>query len=169
MAAAKPQSENSQLPVPVVMWRDIFALVDQGRSKVEDYPILEALVIEQAGRHPGGLACLVIIPSTASPPPDHVRRAISDVLARLAPKLRCLCWLVEGSGFRAAAVRATLAGLRMVNRSPYPTLVASDLNEALRWILPHLADGKLRFDEIPDAVESITHGRKSLRPEAMAT
>ncbi|HKU38510.1 MAG TPA: hypothetical protein VJR89_10195 [Polyangiales bacterium] len=166
MADAVARSIDSPLPVPVVMWRDVFALVDQGQTKAEDYPILEALVRDQAERHPGGLACLVIIPPTASPPPDDVRRAISDVLSRLAPKLRCLSWLVEGSGFRAAAVRATLAGLRMWSRPPYPTLVASDLGEALRWMLPHLENGPARLSQIPEAVESITHGRRSIHPGA---
>jgi hypothetical protein len=155
---------RTPVPVPVVMWRDIFALVDQGRSEVDDYPILERMVCEQADNHPAGLACLVIIPSTATPPSDEVRRAINDVLTRLGPRLRCLCWLVEGSGFRAATVRAALAGLRILSRPPYPTHVAGDLRGALRWVMPQLRDGSARLDDIPVAMDAINQGRGSVMP-----
>lgn len=152
-------------PVPVVMWRDIFALVDRGRTNVSDYPVLEAMVREQAERYPRGLGCLVIIPASAKPPPDDVRRAINGVLTRLEPLLNCLCWQVEGTGFRAAAVRAALAGLRIVHRPPYPTLVASDMSEALRWMFPYLRDGMARLSEIPSAVDAIGKARASMLPQ----
>jgi hypothetical protein len=164
IATASNSRRRSPVPVPVVMWKDIFALVDQGRTEVADYPILERMVCEQAVKHPVGLACLVIIPSTATPPSDEVRRAINDVLTRLGPKLRCLCWLVEGSGFRAATVRAALAGLRILSRPPYPTLVSGDLRTALRWVMPHLQDGTARLDDIPSAMDAINQGRVSIRP-----
>jgi hypothetical protein len=159
---------SSPTPVPVVICSDIFALVDQGRTKALDYSILEQMVREQASKCPGGLGCLVIIPSTASPPPDDVRRAINNVLGRLGPKLRCLCWLVEGVGFRAAAVRAALAGLRLLNRPAYPTLVAADMGDALRWMMPHLDDGVRRSAEIPRIMESIARDRSSLQPRPFA-
>lgn len=151
-------------PVPVVMWRDIFALVDRGRADVSDYPILERMVREQAEQHPRGLGCLVIIPASANPPPDDVRRAINDVLTNLAPLLRCLCWLVEGRGFRAAAVRAALAGLRIVHRPPYPTTVENDLSAALHWMFPYLRNGMVRLPEIPAAIDAISQGRASMLP-----
>jgi len=164
MSVVETRPKNSRAPAPVVMWRDVFALVDQGKTEVSDYPILERMVLEQAARYSGGLGCLVIIPSTASPPSEEVRRAINETLTRLAPKLRCLSWLVEGSGFRAATVRAALSGLRMLNRPPYPTLIASDMTEAVGWILPHLSDGKSREAEVPTAVEAILRARSSARP-----
>jgi hypothetical protein len=146
------------------MWRDIFALVDRGQTNVSEYPILEAMVREQAEQHPRGLGCLVIIPANANPPPDNVRRAINDVLTRLSPSLLCLCWLVEGKGFRAAAVRAALAGLRIVRRPPYPTTVASDMISALRWMFPHLREGAAAMSEIPAAAAAIGKARASLLP-----
>jgi hypothetical protein len=151
-------------PVPVVLWRDIFALVDRGRTSVSDYPALEAMVRKQAEQYPRGLGCLVIIPANADPPPDDVRRAINDVLTRLAPSLLCLCWLVEGRGFRAAAVRAALAGLRIARRPPYPTTVASDMIAALRWIILHLPNGGARMSDIPIAAGAISEGRTTLLP-----
>jgi hypothetical protein len=145
-------------PLPVILWRDVFVLVDKGDAKVSDYPILERILLNQSEKYPGGLGCLVIIPSNANPPPDDVRQAIKDVLTRLGPRLRCLCWLVEGTGFRAAAVRATLTGLRMFSRPAYPTaVVANNMNSAVTWILTHLASG--RTGDAPKAVETIERAR----------
>jgi hypothetical protein len=150
--------ESSRPPLPVVMWRNIFALVDQGSATASDYPVLERMVREQGKQHPGGLGCLVIIPPLASPPPEDVRRAIREVLANLAPQLRCLCWLVEGTGFRAAAVRATLVGLRVFSRQPYATCVASDMTESLQWLLSGLSKGAPSQGEVRLAHEAIRRG-----------
>jgi hypothetical protein len=147
--------ESPRPPLPVVMWRNVFALVDQGSASAADYPILERMVCEQGKRHPEGLGCLVIIPPLANPPPENVRRAIRDVLTNLAPQLRGLCWLVEGTGFRAAAVRATLVGLRVFNRQPYPTCVASDMTESLQWLLACLSKGSPTKNEVRIAFEAI--------------
>jgi hypothetical protein len=150
--------DSSRPPLPVVMWRNVFALVDKGNATASDYPILERMVREQGKRHPEGLGCLVIIPAVANPPPEDVRRAIRDVLANLAPQLRCLCWLVEGTGFRAAAVRATLVGLRVFTRQPYTTRVASDMTESLQWVLAQLSRAAPTQTEVRIALESIQHG-----------
>ena len=105
---------------------------------------------------------MVIIPSCARPPPEEGRRAIKASLDSLAERLRCLCWMVEGSGFRAATTRAALAGLALFVRAPYPTAVHKDVTEALRWLLPHFRS-EVRAADILDAATSVEHGRFSLR------
>jgi hypothetical protein len=162
------KDDSSRPPLPVVMWRNIFALVDQGSGSASDYPVLEGMVREQGKRHPGGLGCLVIIPSLANPPPEDVRRAIREVLANLSPQLRCLCWLVEGTGFRAAAVRATLVGLRVFSRQPYVTSVASDMTESLQWLLAHLSKGAPTTGEVRMAYEAIRRGVGDLQTGSVA-
>jgi len=149
-------------PLPVILWADIFALVDQGNARAGDYPVLERMVLEQGTRHPGGLGGLVIIPSEANPPPEEVRRAIGEVIMSVRPQLRCLCWLVEGAGFRAATVRAALIGLRVFSRRSYPTRVASDMTEAIRWILKNLEHGKSRDADVKPAMDAIQGARRSM-------
>jgi hypothetical protein len=151
-------------PVPVIIWRDLFILVDKGHSKASDYAILERMVIEQSSKYPGGLGCLVIIPATASPPPDDVREAIKGVLRRLAPKLRGLCWVVEGTGFKAAIARAVLTGLQILNRTPYSTHVASDMTSALSWVLARVTPTTSRINEVPAALQAVRQGRGSSHP-----
>ncbi len=151
-------------PVPVIIWRDLFVLVDKGSAKVSDYPMLERMVLDQSERYPEGLGCVVIIPANAIPPPDDVRQAIKDVLTCLAPKLRCLCWVVEGSGFRAAAVRGALTGLRMFSRPTYPTNVASNMNAAVSWVLAKVTPGSNRRADLLTALFVIEQGRGSIYP-----
>jgi len=150
-------------PLPVVLWADIFALVDQGSARPGDYPVLGRMVLEQGKKHPGGLGGLVIIPSEANPPPEEVRRAIGELLVNVTPQLRCLCWLVEGAGFRAATVRAALIGLRVFSRRSYPTHVARDMTEAIGWILKNLEHGKSRESDLKTAMDAIQRARRSMR------
>jgi len=147
-------------PMPVVLWNDIFVLVDQGNAVAGDYPNLQRMVLEQGKKHPGGLGGLVIIPAAASPPPEEVRRAIRDVLNDVTPQLRCLCWLVEGAGFRAAAVRAALIGLGVFSRRRYATHVAIDMTDAVGWILKNLEQYESRGSDLEIALEAIQRGRR---------
>jgi hypothetical protein len=129
-------------PLPLIVWRDIFVVVDSGSAKAADYTVIEAHIHQQAAATPGGLACLVIIPPGATPPADEVRRALKSGFHRAAHCLRCTCWLVEGTGFRAATVRAALAGLRLFIRVSHPTRITDNLEDAIRWMLVHLGPGR---------------------------
>ncbi|HMJ51191.1 MAG TPA: hypothetical protein VK540_03925 [Polyangiaceae bacterium] len=161
----RSRAEGGDAPrprLPAFLWADIFVLVDHGHAAADDYPILERMVLEQGEKHPGGLGGLVIIPSGASPPPEEVRRAIREVITNVSTRLRCLCWLVEGAGFRAAAVRATLIGLRVFGRQSYATHVASDITEAVGWILRNLEDGMSREQDLGIALDAIQRARESM-------
>jgi hypothetical protein len=130
-------------PIQVIVWHDIFVMIDDGSADVLVYERLRQLGIEQSKRYPKGLGCLAIVPPNATPPPDQVRAAINAALASIS--LCCFCWLVEGSGFQGAMVRAVLTGMRLVSSFGYPTQIATHLDEAVAWILPHLDGGKTRL------------------------
>jgi hypothetical protein len=129
-------------PLPVIVWHDVFVLVDDGSAKPADYALIETQIHRQAAANPMGLACLVIIPSNARPPSDEVRRSLKAGFQRVSRCLRCTCWLVEGRGFRAATVRAALAGLRLFIRVSHPTRITDNLEDAVRWMLSHLGPGR---------------------------
>jgi hypothetical protein len=138
----------------VLQWEDVFVVIDDGRGRASDYDVLvRGVLAEQASRYAIGLGCLVIIPVDAKPPSEPVREAIKASLA-VVP-LRCLCWLVEGAGFHAAMVRGVLTGLRLVVSRPYDTHVSRDLEEALRWMLPHLVGGTKRIETVSRAAAAI--------------
>jgi hypothetical protein len=122
----------------IILWRDIFVVVDNGKVPASEYVTFGQRIIDQASNYEDGIAGLVIIPPHATPPPDDVRTAINEALRGLAGSLRAFCWLVEGSGFQAAMARGVLNGIRMFSRHPYPTFITPNLDEALSWTLPHL-------------------------------
>src|SRR5947209_1528414 len=104
-------------------WRDVFTLIDTGRSAPADYDALGHRVVTEALQFPGGVGALIIIPPDATPPRDEARAAMNQLMHKLGRSLRCLCWMVEGSGFQGAMVRAVLTGLKTFGRFPYPCQV----------------------------------------------
>jgi hypothetical protein len=122
----------------VAIWRDIFVIVDNGHGHASDYMSCAREVTQLAQRYPDGLALVTVLPPLTTPPESDVRKAIKDAYAVVAKHLRAVCWIVEGTEFRAAAVRAALAGLRLLMRPPFPTMIASSYEEGLPWVLGKL-------------------------------
>lgn len=121
-----------------LLWRDIVAIVDDGRNSAPVYEGLEHLASTLKAEHPRGYGVLIIIPKNARPPSDQARRAINGALEAAAGGLKCVCWLVEGKGFQAAMARAVLTGLRLLPRATFSTNVKSELEDAIRWILSYI-------------------------------
>jgi hypothetical protein len=145
--------------IQIIAWEDLFVVIDSGTGKPSDYDALRRMIIEQRSRHRAGLGCLAIIPADAKPPSEPVRKALNAALD--AAPLRCMCWIVEGSGFQAAMVRAVLTGLRFIGHRPYPTHVAEDLEHALQWMLPYLAGDSDRMKRVREAAAAIRSDRES--------
>ncbi len=141
----------------IIQWRDLFVIIDDGKLPVDEYARIETIVKTQAQKNAGGLGCLVIIPEGAQPPPAEVRRYLDGMLDRLP--MRCLAYLVEGSGFRAAAARAALVGMRVFQRRRYSTKVSSSLDEAIKWTLAQLGGDDARKADLPTATRAIVEAR----------
>ena len=146
-------------PFSVVLWRDVFVLIVNRDGLPADYARAATAVLARSAGYPGGIGCLTIIPPRANPPTEPVRRAINTALERMEERLRCLCWLVEGDGFQGAMVRAILTGIRMFGTHTYPTHVGTNMQQALAWILPHLAGGIARLGDVPQATRIIMRER----------
>jgi hypothetical protein len=117
----------------IVQWQDLFVIIDDGHVSIREYERLEPMVRVQAKGCPNGLGCFVIIPEKAVPPPSTVRQHLEGMLSRLP--IRALAYLVEGTGFKAATVRAALIGLGIFQRKGYPSKVFTETDEALSWLL----------------------------------
>jgi hypothetical protein len=128
------ESSNPIMLAPL-LWRDIVAIIDDGRQSGPAYQALTRLAAALKTEHPRGYGLLIIVPKNARPPSDQARRAINEALEAAVGGLKCVCWLVEGKGFQAAMVRAVLTGLRFFPRSAFESNVKSDLSDAVEWIL----------------------------------
>jgi hypothetical protein len=150
---------NTSESLSPLLWRDIVAIVDDGRSSAPAYQGLADLAASLHAEHPQGYGVLIIIPKNARPPSDQARRAINEAIAA-STGLKCVCWLVEGKGFQAAMARAVLTGLRLLPRNKFETAVKSELSEALAWILLCLRGPKTNIeDEIAAARFSLHRQR----------
>jgi|SRR5580658_5822651 hypothetical protein len=145
--------------IQVVYWQDVFVVSDNGRGLPEHYKGLRDLVLERVKRYPSGVGMLSIIPEEAVPPSDKARAAMNEAIAQVSGSLRCICWLVEGTGFQGAMVRAVLTGLRIFGKKDYPSNVCATMPSAMRWILNELDGGKQRFAHVDAAIAQIQHQR----------
>jgi hypothetical protein len=148
---------KERVHIQVISWEDIFVVVDDGGGKPSDYEMLRELLERLGKEYPAGLGCLTVIPPDAKPPSEEARKALNANLE--VARLRCICWLVEGSGFQGAMVRAVLTGLRFFVRAQYPRQIVTSLEEAMAWMFPHLEGGARRIDRMEQAVEAISEQR----------
>jgi hypothetical protein len=149
------------------VWRDIVVLCDDGRTRISEYAGLLSTAQEVQRKYPSGFGVLIVVPRNSVPPRDEARRAINDVMARVAEDIRCMCWLIEGSGFEAAMARAVLTGMRFVSHTPYARHVSLDLSHALTWMLSLLAHGKPRLGEVELASTFIAQRLAAIRPSGV--
>lgn len=124
-----------------IQWQDLFVLVDDGSIPISRYAPLEAAMREQARTYPRGVALLCILPPDARPPPEEVRRSLKATLIRLAPLISALAYVIEGTGFKAVAARATLVGMKIFSLRPYPIYVDISVREALGKLVSHMMNG----------------------------
>jgi hypothetical protein len=144
---------KGRIHIQVITWEDIFVVIDDGGGKPSDYDVLRDMLAAQSAKHTHGLGCLTVIPPDAKPPSDEARKALNANLE--IANLRCICWLVEGSGFQGAMVRAVLSGLRFFVRCSYPRSIVTGLEEGIAWILPHLENGPARTGRLSEAAAAI--------------
>src|SRR5882757_2032645 len=94
-------------PGQFIQWHDLFAVIDNGSVPMARYGSIESAMRDQARQFPQGIVCFVILPADARPPPDDIKRAVKTLLTRLAPSLSALAYVIEGTGFKGVAARAT--------------------------------------------------------------
>lgn len=123
----------------VLLWRGV---VNESRFQIQR----EAMEYVTE-RHPGEAAILCVIEPTSEPPPQALRQAASALLSELGPKLRCVAYVIEGSGFRAAMIRGVLSGIELVRRSSYPARYFATVAQAAAWVAVTTNSGSLQLAE----------------------
>jgi hypothetical protein len=103
----------------------------------------------------------VLEPGATAQAPREVR----DETAAITRDYRSIAAaiVIEGSGFRAAAVRAVVAAIYLVSRSPYPHRIVESVDDGARW-LRQMAEraGHARVGAV-EIVEAVAAARAELR------
>lgn len=89
---------------------------------------------ELAARQQGQLATLVIVPVDSAMPDAETRQELSLLIADLGPNAAALALVHEGTGFRAAALRAVLTSITFLAQKKVPEHVCSSVDEAVGWL-----------------------------------
>ncbi|HEX6244130.1 MAG TPA: hypothetical protein VFZ61_24610 [Polyangiales bacterium] len=110
----------------VLLWRKS---VNETRFQIQREAI--EYIVE---RYPGEASILCVIEPTSEPPPQALREAAAALLTKLGPQLRCVAFVIEGSGFRAAMIRGVLSGIEFLRRSTYPTRYFAEVGRAAAWV-----------------------------------
>lgn len=85
--------------------------------------------------YPGDASILCVIEPASEPPSQELRGKASRLLNELGPKIRCLSFVVEGTGFRAAMIRGVLSSLELLKRDKsFPTRYFGHAAHGATWI-----------------------------------
>jgi hypothetical protein len=106
-------------------WQQIFAVVWRHDTTREGAQALHRECREFATRHARGIGLLTIVSERAPMPPTSARQAVADFLAQGSAYIKCSVVVMEGTGFRAAAVRSVVTGLTLLAKQAYPHRVCS--------------------------------------------
>jgi hypothetical protein len=106
-------------------WQQIFAVVWRNETTLDGVRALHSECSKFATKHPRGIGLLTIVSAGAPMPASPVRQAVAAFLAQGSLYIKCSGVLMEGTGFRAAAVRSVVTGLTMLAKQAYPHRVCS--------------------------------------------
>lgn len=112
-------------PVAIAAW--------EGVGTLQDAQTATQMLRAMADSHEE-ILMLGILGPNASPAPSEVRDLVSGGIRDLGPKLRGVAAVVEGQGFRGAAVRAALLGITMVLRPAHPQKSYATVAEAVVFL-----------------------------------
>lgn len=95
--------------------------------------------VEQAlvDRCADGIVVLTVMTDSSAATKAGEPEAASKLAKHFAPTTRAHAYVIEGSGFRAAALRAVIAGVNAISRPGHPTRVFDAASEAIRWLAPY--------------------------------
>lgn len=115
-----------------------FLLVDVRRSFDAEHMLAiheqQAQLVATVGKH----AVMVIVGEVRAEMSERARELAKRSSATFREHVACVAHVVEVRGFIGAAIRCVMAGMRALNRPPYPIREFATVGVAARWMLPQM-------------------------------
>jgi hypothetical protein len=111
----------------------------------------EQRVVDSAS---SGIVVLTVVTDLAFRVGEVERKEASRLIRVFEKTTRAHAFVIEGSGFRTAAMRATLASIEFTARRSHPSRIFGTVESAAAWLGP-FAMPLLRADELLDAVAEV--------------
>jgi hypothetical protein len=123
-------------------------IFDRGTTR-DDAEAVAQLLTQVARVHPK-LAILSVVGSDCTVPDASVRNRLTSEVKTIQKQLLAAVTVIEGSGFRAAAVRGAVTGMTLLLRASYPAKTFASVDEAGEFL-----DGIIELGgaDITNAVE----------------
>ncbi len=141
----------------VMTWDRFVGVVWKRETTAEGVAALNDAYREQATRYPSGVYLLTIVEKGAPMPSTEQREAVAVFLRSGIGRTRMSAVVIEGTGFRSAAVRSVVTGLAMLVRLSYPHEIFASLERAAKWL------ATTSYNDVdPDSmVLAVTQARRS--------
>lgn len=107
----------------ILLWRR--------RTLPEPYRAAMTLTTDHARRHPAGVGVMQVVEVDAVPPDAEARKAFTEFMKW--PGVAHFSVTHEGTGFKAASVRAIVSGVTVLSRPIFPHSVHSSVADASSW------------------------------------
>ncbi len=111
-----------------------------------------------------GLLVLTVIDRNAHAPDDASKTSIRNTIVQHAGQIDAFAYVVDGEGFRAAAMRSALSLIALAARYPFPQKVFGRVEDAVPWMLRRPYHGEQGPRQAPAAAKLIKMAN-SLRGE----
>ena len=116
----------------VASWGPVFICIWEKNTPPEG--VERALALANSLRPGSKIATMVVIPEGSPMPEPAAREKLQQLMSDLDARSVGTAMVQEGSGFRAAAVRAVLTGVHFVSRSKAPCQIFDTVESASHWL-----------------------------------
>jgi len=140
-------------PLAIAVW--------EGLTTTQTAQVAAKMLTDHADRE-GKVIILGILGETAPPPDPKTREILAAGMARVGMRAAASATVIEGKGFRGAAMRAVLIGLGLVAKTPIPHRACATVQDAATFMNEH--DSRLASREIINAVQTLRGRPHAERP-----
>jgi hypothetical protein len=110
------------------------------------------LVLDQ---YQAGLYVVTIIDRNSNAPDDASKTSIRNAIVAHAAQIEAFAYVVEGEGFRSAAMRSALSLISLAARYPFPQKVFGHVEGAVPWMLSRPRRGEPSQQRAPEPAKLI--------------
>lgn len=127
---------------------------------------LAGIVSRLIAKSPDRIIMITVVEAGADMPDSTVRNALAALFQRVAPSVIASALVFEGTGFKAATVRALTTTLNMVTRQPFPHKVFATVSEASAWLAPQTS-GRLKASTVSSELAGVRAALDSRSQETL--
>ncbi len=142
----------SSVDLDIGTWGDIIVTVFKRSGERSAIGRAASELLRFAIPRPRGVVMITIIKETAEFPSPETHKLMSNTMKNVT--VLASATIMEGRGFRAAAVRGAISTLELILARGYPQKVFSRVEEANVWLCVTMSNTKHNWKITPNQLES---------------